>query len=368
MLCQSRIAIVVENGVGRCSALGTLKLVATGEEQRMKRVLASVVLAAALIAGSSAGAQEFPSKPIEISVWASAGGGTDSVNRLLAQAMQTQLKGRINVANRTGGGGGVAMSHVWNKPHDGYSWLGASEGMQLVKAMEYFDKGTSDWRWYMVIGGTPGVISVPANSPYKTLEDLLDAARKKPGSVNVAHCPLGCVWHMRALSLGVAADADFTYVPYDGTAPAHVAALSGEVDAVVSGVGEQSEYLRAGTLRPLSMIEQEAYTLDGVGTISAAGPDYPKIDDIPARMWLGMAIPKDTDPEVVAVIDAAFETAVKDPAIQDYAAGRHMILSGLYGDEAEQLLQSMESVLAYKLYDLDMVNTAPELLGIPKSE
>ncbi|RDE08699.1 Bug family tripartite tricarboxylate transporter substrate binding protein [Pelagibacterium lacus] len=334
----------------------------------MKNLFASFAFATALVASGGAGAQDFPSKPIEISVWASAGGGTDGTNRLLAQAMQEELGMRINVVNRTGGGGGVAMSHVWNQPHDGYSWLGASEGMQLVKAMEYFDKGTSDWRWYMIIGGTPGVISVPQDSPYQTLEDLLQAARDEPGSVTVGHCPLGCVWHMRALALGLATDADFTYVPYDGTAPAHVAALSREVDAVVSGVGEQAEYLRAGTLRPLAMIEHDDYVLDDLDPIPAAGKEYPGIDDIPASMWLGMAIPKDTDPAIVAIIDEAFEVAVQSEAIKAFADERRMIVSGMYGEEAEARLQIMESALAAKLYELSMIDKSPEELGIPSVE
>ncbi|MBL0935987.1 MAG: tripartite tricarboxylate transporter substrate binding protein [Rhizobiaceae bacterium] len=331
----------------------------------MKAQIASFVMAAALVVGGAAQAQDFPSKPIEVSIWAAAGGGTDVTNRLLAEAMQKHLGTRINAVNRTGGGGGVAMTHVWNQDHDGHSWLGASEAMQVVKVMGYHDTGTPDWRWYMV-GGWPGVISVPENSPYKSFQDMVDASKENPGSVRISHCPLGCVWHMKALASGQAADVEFTYVPYDGSAPAHIAAMSGEVDAVVSGVGEQAEFIRAGRLRPIAMTEMEPFDFPEIGEIEAVGADYPKVQDIPTRQWLGMAIPKDTPEETVAIIDEAFEAAIQDPSIQQLAQERLMVISGLYGDEAEAELQKMEDAMSWALFDLGIATTSPDELGIEK--
>jgi tripartite-type tricarboxylate transporter receptor subunit TctC len=325
----------------------------------------TLLVAGALAMGSSAFAQEWPTRPIEISVWASAGGGTDTTNRFLAEAMSEELGARINVNNRTGGGGGVAMNHVWSQPRDGYSWLGASEAMQVVKVMEYHETGTPDWRWY-IVGGAPGTISVRADSPYQTLEELLEAARANPGSVSVGHCAIGCVWHMKAVALGQAAEVDFNYIPFEGSAPAQVAALTGEVDAVVSGVAEQAEFIRAGRYRPLGMIEMQPYDFPGVGEIEAAGVKYPRVADIPARQWLGMAIPKDTPADVVAKIDAAFEKAMEHPRIKSLETERFFVLDGSYGEEAEKILQDMEDVMSWQLFELGVAEKSPEEFGIAR--
>lgn len=330
-----------------------------------KALLGAVIFASTAHLTLSAQAQTWPARPIEISVWSSAGGGTDTTNRYLAQAMERHLGQKVNVVNRTGGGGGVAMTHVWSQPHDGYSWLGASEAMQVVKAMEYHKTGTPDWRWY-IVAGAPGVISVRADSPYKTIEELLDAARKSPRSVKVSHCPIGCVWHMKALSLGQAANAELNYLPFEGSAPAHIAALTGEADAVVSGVAEQAEFIKAKKFRPLAMIELKPFDFPGGATIPAAGVKYPDIAKIPARQWLGMAIPKDTPPDVIAKIDAAFVKAMDDPKVKSLQTERMFELYGEYGEQAEKSLQAMENTMSWKLHELGVATKSPATFGIAK--
>lgn len=325
----------------------------------------SAVAVGALVMSTAANAQNFPSKPIDLSVWAAPGGGTDTTNRFLAQAMERLLRGKINVTNRTGGGGGVAMTHVWNQPHDGYTWLGASEAQQIVKAMEFHKTGTSDWRWYMV-AGSPGVISVRAESPYKTLDDLINAAKKSPKSIKVGHCAIGCVWHMRAIALGQASGSDFNNIPFDGSGPAHLAALTGEADAVVSGIAEQTEFVRGGKLRPLAMIEMKPFDFPKFGLIPAAGEKYPDIEKIPARQWLGMAIPKATPKPIIDQIDAAFVAAMKDARVMSLATDRNFQLYGEFGDEAEKTLLAMEKAMSWKLFELGVAKTSPDKLGIPK--
>lgn len=326
---------------------------------------AALAISGMLMLPQAASAQDFPERPIDVSVWASAGGGTDTTNRFLAEAMQKHLGGKINVSNRTGGGGGIAMNYVWNQPHDGYTWLGASEAMQVVKVLGYHETGTPDWRWYMV-AGAPGVISVHPDSEFQTVDDLIAAAQENPGSVRVGHCAIGCVWHMRAIALGQAADVELNYIPFDGSSPAHMAGLTKEVDAVVSGIAEQTEFLKAGKLRALGMIEMEPFDFPGLGEIPAAGVKYPRIQEIPAVQWLGMAIPADTPEDVTAKIDEAFEKAMADPKIKALAEERMFTLYGQYGEEAEERLQAMENAMSWKLYEMGVATTSPEAVGISK--
>lgn len=326
--------------------------------------LGAGLLGVALPAGPAA-AQKFPSKPVEISVWAAAGGATDMVNRLVAKTMEADLGESIVVSNKTGGGGAVAMNHVWSRPHDGYNWLGSSEQMQVVAVMGFFPTTTKNWRWYMV-AGAPAVLSVRADSPFKTLEDFLSAARAKPGMVNVAHCPIGCVWHAKALGLAGATKTKLNSIPYPGSAPAMVAVLSGDGDAVISSLAEQTEYLKAGKLRALAMVETTGFDFPGVGKIPAVGEKYPDVVKMPARTWLGFGVPADTPRETLDKIDAAFAKAMKNPALRETLEKANQTLIGAYGDESMKILSDMEKAVSWALFDLGAAKISPDSLGIPR--
>ncbi|MGQ9777355.1 MAG: hypothetical protein ACUVQ9_09100 [Thermodesulfobacteriota bacterium] len=117
---------------------------------------------------------EWPERPITNVVFSSPGGGTDTINRALAAAMEKFIGKPIKVVNMTGGGGGIAADYVWKQPHDGYYWLGASETLLSMCVMGAHFTTTKDWE-YFVCMGAPGPISVKADSPFKTFEDLLKA-------------------------------------------------------------------------------------------------------------------------------------------------------------------------------------------------
>jgi putative tricarboxylic transport membrane protein len=316
-------------------------------------------------AAGVASAQQYPSRVIEDSVWAAAGGGTDTVNRLISKAMERELGGSIIVTNRTGGGGSVAMNQVWSKPHDGYNWLGASEAMQNTTVMGYHPTKTKDWRWYMV-AGAPASLAVRANSPYQTFDDLIKAAQANPGKVNITHCPIGCVFHLKAIALADASKTKLTYVPYTGSAPAMVAVLSGDGDAVISSISEQAEYIKGGKLRSLGMVETVPFEFVGVGKIPAIGEKFPDIAKMPARQWLGFAVPADTPKAVTDRIDAAFVKAMNDDDLKATASSRYLNLFGAYGDESMKILSAMESAVSWKLQELGVAKISPEQVGIPR--
>lgn len=327
------------------------------------RVFAGAVVALSLAA--PAHAQNWPTRPIEDSVWSSAGGATDLVNRLMAKALEPHLGVKVNVVNRTGGGGAVAMNYVWSQPHNGNYWLGASEGMQTVAVMGFHPTKTKDWRWYMV-AGAPGSLAVPVNSPYKTLDDFLAAARANPGKINVSHSALGSVWHLKGVALANATGTQLNLIPYEGSAPAMVAAMSGESAAVISSVSEQAEYIRGGRLRSLGLVEMTDQEFPGIGKLAAIGKQYPKLQDVPARQWVGFAIPADVPADIVKKIDAAFDVAVKDPDLKKIADEKLLTIFGTRGDASQKELQEMESALSWKLWELKVGKIDPATLDIAR--
>ncbi|MGD9349047.1 MAG: tripartite tricarboxylate transporter substrate-binding protein, partial [Desulfobacterales bacterium] len=151
----------------------------------MKKVLfIGLVLLLAMATGAYAA--DFPKRDItSVVVWG-AGGGTDTCNRIIAAEMQKFLGVNVNVINKTGGvAGSVGMMYGFSRPHDGYTLTGLSESNVTAGVQGGWDKNFNVWDVF-IVGGSPDVISVTPDTPYKSLKDLIEAAKAKPGSIKAA--------------------------------------------------------------------------------------------------------------------------------------------------------------------------------------
>jgi tripartite-type tricarboxylate transporter receptor subunit TctC len=332
----------------------------------MKKVFVITVSIVFLAGFGLAMANDFPTRPIEISCFAAAGGGTDTTDRAIAKAMEPFLGITINVVNRTGGAGGVAMNAVWSKPHDGHYWGGFSESILPAPVMGGHHTSAKDWIYYMV-GGAPGVISVPSGSKYKSLDELVAAVKANPGKIKASASASGCIWHTKLIALEQGAGLKFNFIPFNGSHPSQVAAMTGEVDVVLTSISEQAELVKAKKLIPLAMVELKPYDFPGTGTIMAAVDKYPGVAKLlPLDQWLGFALPADVPKDVVAEIDNAFVKAMETDRIKDLAKNRNMTLYGYYGPKAQKVARGMESVWCWTLYDLKIAKKSPSEFGIPK--
>lgn len=308
---------------------------------------------------------EWPSRPIELAVFSDPGGGTDLSNRALADAMEGELDADIRVSNMTGGRGGEATQYVDAEP-DGHRWLGASETLLTSAVRGAHPTTTEDWR-YFIFAGSPGVISVPEDSPYETFEELIVAVEEDPGSMTIAASGPGSIWHMRAEVLNQETDFDVRYTPYEGSSPSQVAALSGEVDMVHTALAEQVSDIRSGQLRPLVMVEPEPYELEDAGEIPAITESYPELEEhLPLPQWLGFMVPAETPEEVVEDITTAFDEALDSESVEEFLEDTNNELYGMSGDEAQEMAEDLESQLSWLLYDLDIAEESPEEYGIPR--
>lgn len=324
-----------------------------------------ITVAIAGMAASVAPAAEWPERPIEISCFAAAGGGTDLVDRTIAKAMEPFLKTRINVVNRLGGGGGVALDYVWSRPRDGYNWGGFSESILPAPVMGAHTTSAKDWIYFMV-AGSPGVISVRPDSPYKSLDDLVKAAKAKPGQVKASASQSGGIWHTKLMALMQGADIKFNFLPFNGSHPSQVAAMTGEADVVLTSVSEQAELLEAKKLIPLAMVELKPYEFKGM-KIPAAVEKYPGVAKLlPIDQWLGFALPADTPKDIVAKITDAFKKAMETDLIKDMAKTKNLALYGYSGDQAQKVARGMERVWTWALWDLKVAKKSPAEFGIEK--
>ena len=197
-------------------------------------VLAALLLCSGLVFGE--GQTEYPARDItNVLVWA-AGGGTDTCNRIVMAEMAKILKVNINVTNVTGGvGGSVGMLDAYSRAHDGYTIAGLSESIVTAGVQGGWDKRVSVWD-YFIIGGSPDVVSVTATAPYKTIKELIDAAKAAPGTIKAGASGAGSIHHLNLLALEKGSGAKLIFIPYTGSAPAQNAAMTGEVTVVVTSV------------------------------------------------------------------------------------------------------------------------------------
>ena len=343
-----------------------------GNKQDMSffRILSVAVLAWALTSCNSsedpaAVIEGWPKRPITISCLAAAGGGTDLVSRLMAKEMGEELGVKINVVNRTEGGGAAAINYVAQSARDGYNWGGFSDSVLTKCVLGTSETTAKDWACF-IVAGAPGVISVRPDSPYQNIEQLVAAAKANPRTIKAGASIVGCIWHAKLLALERAADVSFQFLPFPGSHPSQLATISGELDVVLTSISEQADLIEGGKLRPLAMIEMDSFEFPKGKTIPAAGAIYPKIADVPVNQFLGIALPSDTPAPILAKITDAFKKVIQRPSVVDYVASRHLTLMGHHGEEATKKNQVAESVWTWTLHDLGIAVKSPETFGIPK--
>ena len=325
-----------------------------------------VVMTVAVAAGAYA-AKGYPKRNITAVVVWGAGGGTDTCNRIIHAEMANFLGVNINVINKTGGvAGSVGMSHAYSKPHDGYTLCGLSESNVTAGVQGGWDKKFDVWDTF-IVGGSPDVISVTPDTPYKTLQDLIEAAKANPKSIKAAASGAGSIHHLNLLAVEKGSGAQFNFIPYKGSAPAQNAAMTGEVSVVVTSLAEQQQLLRGGKLRALGMLIPEAFDVQDLGTIPSAFDAYPGLSEyLPISQAIGFAVPADAPAEAKAVLVDAFNKAMATDKVKTWAKENYYLLSGKTGAESKAVFDALESNFAWTLWELGAATVDPATLGIPK--
>lgn len=331
----------------------------------MKTLFASTI-AALTLASAPVQAQDYPFRDITTAVVWGAGGGTDSINRMIMAEMEKHLPVSINVINQTGGvAGSNGMVYVQNQPDDGYTLVGLSESNVTAAVQGGWDQKFDFW-YPFIVGGSPDLISVPADSPYNSLEELVDAAKADPGSIPAAASGAGSIHHLNLLAIENGADATFKFIPYEGSAAGQEAAMAGEVALVVTSLAEQAPLIAGGELKPLAMLTPEEAEFNGM-TIPSAFDIYDGLDQyLPLKQAIGFAVHNSASDDVKAALTAAFDQAIASDTVAEWAAANNYDVGGQSGAEAQALFEKLESTFAYTLQELGATSVDPMALGIEK--
>ncbi|KAE8766127.1 Bug family tripartite tricarboxylate transporter substrate binding protein [Georgenia thermotolerans] len=271
--------------------------------------VSSLALVLAACSGSASGddasgdaaASSYPEKDINFIVQAAAGGGSDLSSRALVAELEPILDTSIIVENRPGASGSTAMQYVADQDTDGYT-IGFVPVEIAMLGHQNFDVDPADFDFLGQIMLAPGVLSVPADSPYQTLEEFIEGAKTE--ALSVSNSGAGSIWEAAALGLAAETGAKLTPVPFDGGAPALAAAIGGQVDAAVGGAGETLAAFKEGQVRPLAIFHNERHPdMPDVPTAAEAGYD------LEFGGWGGIYAPAGLPDDVRETLESAIEEA-----------------------------------------------------------
>jgi len=317
----------------------------------------------------AAGAQtgtKYPSRPINVSIHSGAGGGSDIWGRKVSALMEQELGVKLIVTNREGGNGGVAANYVWNQPHDGYNIIGGSETAMTYVVNGAFDKNALSWDW-LISGGSPGVIVVLNNSPFKTFQDMVNAAKANPDSVKVGNSGIGKTWHLKVDMINKYADIPFKHSPYNSSGASMVALLSKEIDALSCAAGEAVQYIDSGDVRPLVMTEKEPFTFKKSGLVPAVVDTFPQLGKyLPMNQFLSLMYPHDVPQEVKTVLEGAFKKVMASKEMKDFIDEQLSVTYGLSSEPAREMAAAMERNFSWFTFDLGLAKVEPSKAGIAR--
>lgn len=258
--------------------------------------------------GTTSSSEEYASKTITMVVPYQAGGASDLSARTLAKEMEAALDQSIVVENRTGGAGSVGLTYLSARPADGYT-IGYLPVETVMLAHQGYDLDPAAFDVLGQIVSVPATIAVRTDSPYKSLQDLLDAAKEKPGEITVSNSGAGSIWQAATTALNESAKVELKPVPFDGGAPAVTAAIGGQVDAVAAGISETSVAAADGRLRVLAVLDSEtSEALPGVKTAKDLGTD------ITIGGWGAVGAPAGLPETVKTKLGEAVKTAAESEA------------------------------------------------------
>jgi tripartite-type tricarboxylate transporter receptor subunit TctC len=279
----------------------------------LRAVLCSLVLWAVLAAGAApAVAADYPNRPVRWLIGFAAGGPVDIVARIMSQWLSEHFGQQFVVENRSGSGGNLAAAAAINAPPDGYTLLfvGPNNAIStsLYKKLPFdFMRDTVPVASIMQL---TNMLVVSNAMPVKTVQDLIDYCRANPGKVSYASSGYGTSVHMSAELFKALAKIDMVHVPYRGSAIAFPDIMSNKVQLIFDNLPSALEQTRAGNVRALGVTSPRRWP--GVPDIPAIAETVPGFE---AVGYYGIAAPKGTPPEIVAVLNQAVGEALTDPKL-----------------------------------------------------
>ncbi len=277
-------------------------------------------------------------KVIKMVVPYAAGGGTDILARQVAEALGPELGATIVVDNKAGASGNIGAMDVVRSAPDGNTLfmgdLALAVNPNLFKSMPFNPE--KDLTPIAMVGTAPLVLVVGKQTNFKTVKDLEQQAKEKPGSITFASAGNGNPPHLAGELFKISTGTDIVHVPYKGVGPALNDLLGGHVSMLFTGISSTKQHIDSGTLTALAVTgKQRASTLPNVPTMAEAG--YP---DVNVTSWWAIFAPANLSSEMTESISSAVERAMKNPDLVQRFADRNIDVSYSNSEELKATLRT----------------------------
>lgn len=284
----------------------------------------------------------YPDKPIKVIVPFAPGGGTDLVARTLGITMAEDLRQPIVIENKPGGSTIIGTEALAKSPADGYTLVVATLAHSVnpsLKAKLPYSQD-KDFAPVILVGVSPNVVVVSANSPYKTFSEFLAAAKANPGKLSYASQGGGTSAHLAGELFNSLANTKLTHVPYKGAGPALTDVIGGQVDVMFATASAVGSLVDGGKLRALAVTtpaRSPSPQLSMLPTVAESGvPGYS------AGSWYGYFAPAGTPPDVINKLNAAIKKGVQSPVFKSRVESEGLVIRAGSPEEFGKFVKAEE--------------------------
>ena len=278
-------------------------------------IAAAAMLLATPAQAQQSGAADYPSKAVKVVVTVPAGGGVDTVTRVVTERLRQKLGQPFVIENRGGAGGNIAAEYVSQADPDGYTLM-ASQPSPITTNVVLYKKLNFDpaaFEPVALMSSAPNVLLVKNNFPAKTLKEFMDYVKANPASLNYASQGPGTTSHLTAELFNKLAGTKITHVPYKGTGPALNDIVAGHVDMIFMQLEAAIKLHENGKARILAVTtEKRIPQLPDIPTMGEAG-----LKDFISDTWNALSAPPKTPAPIVAKLNAAVNDVLKTPEMQE---------------------------------------------------
>lgn len=328
----------------------------------MKRLSVFAVALLFVVAVASECLAAYPEKNIQGIIQWGAGGGCDGVSRAITALAEKHLGTKIILQNKTGATGAVATTAVANAPADGYTLLYAAENPATYRVLGLSPLSFNDFEPVMVAVEGAVVICVNPDTPYKTMKDLV-AAAKKNNKIKMGTSGTGGLPYVAGAMMKNIHGIDFNYIQFDGDGPGATAVMGGHAEVMPLALSTSVEYVKAGRLRALAVLRtQRVPQLPDVPAITEIYPEYGKY--LPWGPFYGVFVKKGTPKDVVAKLTDAFTKASNEQRFNEFVKNFGGFKLALTGDKAASFLKKFESTASWLIYNAGGAKKSPKEFNI----
>ena len=286
---------------------------------RVIKSLACVLISAALGFSSAAIAQDkptdYPAKPLQFVICYAPGGGLDVVGRIVAERLSRNLGKQVIVENRPGAGGNIGTAYAAKAAADGYTLLETTNSHN-INPLIYKNPGydpRKDFRAVVQLTEAPSVLVTAPKTPYRTLQDVMSAARAAPGKLAYGSAGNGSPTNIAMEMFKAVANADITHVPYKSAAQSHMDVVGGMIPLAMAAVPSAAPNLASGVLRALAITSERRWpALSDVPTFAELG--YPGFSHM---TWIGVFVPAGTPPAIIARLNQEIVAVLANAEVRD---------------------------------------------------